>query len=103
MSSVDADLPEELRKLFNALHCTLCDAKMNSPISARMHYESKQHDKKVNQWLADWSQRTGEPLPKRQKLVSAAIDLYCNQTTPHIEIIYSTDSQFTKWRRTERA
>lgn len=40
---------------------------MNSPVSARSHYESKHHEKKVNQWLSDWAQRTGQPMPKRQK------------------------------------
>lgn len=40
---------------------------MNSPISAKTHYESKQHDKKVNAWLQDWSKETGEPIPKREK------------------------------------
>jgi hypothetical protein len=28
-----------------------------------MHYIGKQHDKKVTQFLANWSQETGEPIP----------------------------------------
>lgn len=32
-----------------------------------MHYTGKQHDKKVTQFLANWSRETGEPLPVRQK------------------------------------
>lgn len=67
MSAKANDLPEELKKLFNALNCKLCDAKMNSPLCARSHYESKVHEKKVTQWLNEWSQKTGEPVPKRPK------------------------------------
>jgi len=32
-----------------------------------MHYTGKQHDKKVTQFLANWSRETGEPVPVRQK------------------------------------
>lgn len=60
-------LPEELVKLFKPLCCDLCSAKLNSPSTARLHYESKNHEKKINHWLTGWSERNpGEPLPKRQ-------------------------------------
>lgn len=58
-------LPAELLKLIQPLCCELCSAKLNSPISAKMHYESKNHEKKINAWLSQWSARTGEPMPKR--------------------------------------
>ena len=32
-----------------------------------MHYTGKQHDKKVTQFLANWSRETGEPIPVRVK------------------------------------
>lgn len=41
MGKDDPNFPDELKKLFNALHCVLCDVKVNSPISAKMHYSSK--------------------------------------------------------------
>lgn len=59
-------LPEEIKKLFKPFVCELCPAKLNSPMSARLHYESKNHEKKINNWLLEWSERTGEPIPKRQ-------------------------------------
>lgn len=58
-------IPAELKKLILPLCCELCSTKLNSPISAKMHYESKNHEKKVNAWLGEWSERTGEPIPKR--------------------------------------
>lgn len=58
-------LPVELTKLLQPLNCVLCSVKLNSMITANIHYESKTHEKKINVWLADWSARTGEPLPKR--------------------------------------
>lgn len=61
--------------MFNALHCNLCDAKMNSPLCSRGHYQSKHHEKKVNQWLTEWSQRTGEPMPKRQKKEQSSLSV----------------------------
>lgn len=41
MGKDDPNLPDELKKMFNALHCVLCDVKVNSPISAKMHYSSR--------------------------------------------------------------
>jgi hypothetical protein len=40
---------------------------VNSTVQAKMHYTGKQHDKKVTQFLANWSQETGEPIPVRLK------------------------------------
>lgn len=64
----DDALPAELTKLMLPLACDLCTIKMNSNMSAKMHYDSKNHDKKVNAWLLEWSKKTGEPLPKRGKV-----------------------------------
>lgn len=58
-------LPEELISLFKPLCCDLCNAKLNSPSTARLHYESKNHVKKINNWLLAWSEKTGEPVAKR--------------------------------------
>lgn len=63
-------LPEELIKLFKPLCCDLCAAKLNSPSTARLHYESKNHEKKINNWLLGWSEKTGEPIPKRPSVSS---------------------------------
>ncbi|XP_063695494.1 zinc finger protein 385C-like isoform X2 [Culicoides brevitarsis] len=71
MGKDDPALPDELKKLFNALHCVLCDVKVNSPISAKMHYSSKTHEKKINQWLIDYCKRTGASMPKRQRKVTS--------------------------------
>lgn len=69
-------LPDELIKLFKPLCCDLCSIKLNSPASARLHYDSKNHEKKINSWLAEWSLRTGEPPPKRQNVCSKNVFLY---------------------------
>uniref|UniRef100_A0A0N8ERW6 Putative zinc finger protein n=1 Tax=Aedes aegypti TaxID=7159 RepID=A0A0N8ERW6_AEDAE len=57
--------PPELKALFKDLDCGLCKSKMNSHISANVHYQSKVHEKKVIQWLTDWCERTGTPMPYR--------------------------------------
>lgn len=49
MGKDDPDFPDELKKMFNALHCVLCDVKVNSPISAKMHYTSKVNENKKGQ------------------------------------------------------
>lgn len=61
--------PDDLKTLIQAYDCQLCSVKMNSATSARMHYESKNHDKKINSWLLEWSKKTGEPVPKRQRAI----------------------------------
>lgn len=65
-------LPEELIKLFKPLCCDLCETKLNSPSTARLHYESKNHEKKINKWLSTWAEETGEPIPKRPSVCKIA-------------------------------
>ncbi|PNF32353.1 hypothetical protein B7P43_G10092 [Cryptotermes secundus] len=60
-------LPKELTSKFGPLKCDLCKVSVNSTVQAKMHYTGKQHDKKVTQFLANWSQETGEPIPLRLK------------------------------------
>ncbi|XP_055708818.1 zinc finger matrin-type protein 3-like [Phlebotomus papatasi] len=67
MDMLAEDLPEELKSLMSPLNCNLCNVKINSVLTANMHYESKNHEKKINNWLQDWSKKTGQPVPKRQK------------------------------------
>ncbi|XP_058460870.1 uncharacterized protein LOC131436263 [Malaya genurostris] len=59
--------PVDLKKLFEPLNCGLCKSKMNSHISANVHYQSKVHEKKIVQWLTDYCERTGTPMPHRTK------------------------------------
>ncbi|XP_011204382.2 zinc finger matrin-type protein 3 [Bactrocera dorsalis] len=47
----DVSYPEDLNKLLHPLHCTLCGVQMNSSKSAKDHYESKQHDRHITNWL----------------------------------------------------
>lgn len=64
--SFDADLPADLKKLLQPLYCELCKVQLNSPITAKIHYESKVHEKKVRNWLDEWSKQTGNPIPEIQ-------------------------------------
>lgn len=59
-------LPKELTKLFLPLKCELCTTVMNSCYDSKVHYGSKNHNRKVNAWLTNWSNETGEPIPKRE-------------------------------------
>lgn len=61
----EPDLPLELKKLMQALCCELCNVKLNSPITAKIHYDSKVHEKKVRLWLEEWTKTTGNPIPER--------------------------------------
>ncbi|XP_053680236.1 uncharacterized protein LOC128731162 [Anopheles nili] len=61
-------LPADLKQLFKDLHCNLCRTRMNSHISANIHYQSKAHEKKINQWLKEYCSETGTPLPVRPRL-----------------------------------
>ncbi|XP_035901804.1 uncharacterized protein LOC118507434 isoform X2 [Anopheles stephensi] len=60
-------LPQELKLLFGDFHCNLCRTRMNSHISANIHYQSKSHEKKINQWLKEYCEDTGTPMPVRQR------------------------------------
>lgn len=60
-------LPTELKQLFGEFHCNLCRTRMNSHISANIHYQSKAHEKKINQWLKEYCAETGTPVPVRQR------------------------------------
>lgn len=81
-ASGGASLPAELTKLFLPMLCQLCKVQSNSSISARVHYESKVHSKKITAWLMDWTQRTGEPMPKRV----AVLDGPCGPNALHCSL-----------------
>lgn len=83
---VDASLPPEIKKLMQALCCELCNVKLNSSISAKAHYDSKVHEKKVRQWLLEWAGKTGQPIPERPEVSFVYI----------IEVIFlsSSDTNF---------
>ncbi|KAK9753135.1 hypothetical protein QE152_g3637 [Popillia japonica] len=61
----DPTLPAELLSLFQPLFCKLCMFQLSGNSMAKLHYQSKNHDKKVRAWLIEYSERTGEPLHKR--------------------------------------
>ncbi|KAL1501234.1 hypothetical protein ABEB36_006598 [Hypothenemus hampei] len=62
---LDESLPKELKLLFQPLYCKLCLAQLSSKQTAKMHYKSKNHEKKMKRWLVEWSESTGEPLHQR--------------------------------------
>ncbi|CAG9772778.1 unnamed protein product [Ceutorhynchus assimilis] len=62
---LDDSLPKELKAQFQPLFCKLCAIKLSSNQTAKTHYKSKNHEKKVRKWLVDWSATTGAPLPAR--------------------------------------
>lgn len=47
---------------------------LSSSVMAKAHYKGKNHEKKIKKWLIDYSEKTGEPLHKRAKVVSAKKD-----------------------------
>lgn len=61
----DLSLPGELLLLFQPLFCKLCMFQLSGNSMAKLHYQSKNHDKKVRTWLISYSERTGQPLHKR--------------------------------------
>lgn len=65
---IDSSLPVELRAHFQPLYCKLCCVQLSSNVDAKIHYSSKNHDKKVKKFLIEYSERTGEPLHKRAKI-----------------------------------
>ncbi|XP_026481089.1 zinc finger protein 346-like [Ctenocephalides felis] len=60
-----AKFPKELSEKFQPLYCGLCEVRGSSNKSIFAHYNSKQHKKKVNRYLEEWSLKTGEPMPKK--------------------------------------
>ncbi|KAG5891108.1 hypothetical protein JTB14_028496 [Gonioctena quinquepunctata] len=66
----DSSLPKDLTAMFQPLYCKLCSAQLSSNIMARLHYKSKNHEKKIRKFLVEYSEKTGEPLHKRAKTVT---------------------------------
>ncbi|KAJ8939998.1 hypothetical protein NQ318_012920 [Aromia moschata] len=64
----DPTLPKELTLMFQPLYCKLCTAQLSSNVMAKLHYKSKNHEKKIRKFLIDYAQKTGEPLHKRAKV-----------------------------------
>lgn len=62
---LNTSLPPELTQLTQALFCALCNSKLNSSITAKVHYDSKVHERKVRNWLTEWATKTGNPIPER--------------------------------------
>jgi hypothetical protein len=58
--------PDELKKLMKPLVCDLCDSKMNSVVSSKMHYQSKIHEKKISAWIDSWYAKTGERIERKR-------------------------------------
>lgn len=54
--------------MLNPLHCKLCGVHLNSVNSSRTHYESKNHNKKIKNWLEEWGKGSGESNPKSLRL-----------------------------------
>lgn len=75
MLNQDQEFPDDLKSLLRPLHCQLCKVTLNSVISARTHYESKNHEKKINGWLQEWAQKTGAPSPKKFKIVRTDVNV----------------------------
>lgn len=72
--NLNTDFPDDLKKLFSALICELCNVKTNSVLSARAHYESKQHERKVGIWLTtNVPDYQYEPPSKKDKVTSNAL------------------------------
>ncbi|XP_018561543.1 zinc finger matrin-type protein 4-like [Anoplophora glabripennis] len=68
----DTTLPKELTSMFQPLYCKLCTAQLSSNVMAKLHYKSRNHEKKVRKFLIEHSQKTGEPLHKRAKVTETA-------------------------------
>lgn len=58
--------------MFQPLYCKLCTAQLSSNVMAKLHYKSRNHEKKVRKFLIEYSEKTGEPLHKRAKVTEAA-------------------------------
>ncbi|XP_050299523.1 zinc finger protein 346-like isoform X12 [Anthonomus grandis grandis] len=62
---LDDTLPKDLKILFQPLFCKLCELQLSSNQTAKMHYKSKNHEKKIRKWLTEYAEKTGEPLHHR--------------------------------------
>ncbi|KAJ8917301.1 hypothetical protein NQ315_002319 [Exocentrus adspersus] len=69
----DATLPKELTSMFQPLFCKLCTAQLSSNVMAKLHYKSKNHEKKIRRFLTEYAERTGEPVHKRAKVAEATV------------------------------
>ncbi|CAH1115361.1 unnamed protein product [Psylliodes chrysocephalus] len=67
----DQSLPKELTLQFQPLFCKLCSAQLSSNVMAKLHYKSRNHEKKVKKFLQEYSEKTGTPLHPRAKAVAA--------------------------------
>lgn len=70
----DSTLPKELTSQFQPLFCKLCTAQLSSNVMAKLHYKSKNHEKKVRKFLIEHAEKTGTPLHKRAKVTVAPKD-----------------------------
>ncbi|XP_057664151.1 zinc finger matrin-type protein 4 isoform X2 [Diorhabda carinulata] len=70
----DSTLPKELTSQFQPLFCKLCTAQLSSNVMAKLHYKSKNHEKKVRKFLIEHAEKTGTPLHKRAKLTAIPKD-----------------------------
>ncbi|XP_063217544.1 uncharacterized protein LOC134528149 isoform X2 [Bacillus rossius redtenbacheri] len=81
-------LPEDLTRKFGKLTCELCLCTLPSVKQANMHYEGKQHEKRVMRYLEEWSSNTNMKIPKywlnlvrkrkrSSKLPEGCDDTYC--------------------------
>ncbi|XP_044763292.1 uncharacterized protein LOC123320155 isoform X2 [Coccinella septempunctata] len=69
--ATDNTLPKELREMFQPLFCKLCSLQMTSNVMAKMHYVSKNHEKKIRKYLVEHAEKTGEPLHPRATVTAA--------------------------------
>lgn len=51
----DETYPDDLNSLIHPLSCGLCNINMSSRAIAKVHYESKAHDKHISSWLFEVS------------------------------------------------
>nr|CAI5868041.1 unnamed protein product [Callosobruchus analis] len=70
--AADPSLPKELTAMFQPLFCKLCSAQLSSNVMAKMHYKSKNHEKKIRKFLVEYSEKTGEPLHKRARVTASS-------------------------------
>jgi Zinc-finger of C2H2 type len=71
---IEETYPEQLKLLMKPLVCSLCNSSMNSVISSKMHYQSKQHEKKIVAWLDSWFAKTGERIERKRIRVAQPVE-----------------------------